>query len=113
MNGSRQTRIVVWVVLGVVAFLLLLLAAGGAWGGGDSWHWGMMGFGGLWMILPIGLMVLMMYAMMSMMGHGGHGDHEQHSRGDDARAVLDRRYAAGEVTREEYERIRNDLERKP
>jgi uncharacterized membrane protein len=28
---------------------------------------------------------------------------------DDARRILDERYARGEVTREEYERIKSDL----
>ncbi|MBI2076805.1 MAG: SHOCT domain-containing protein [Euryarchaeota archaeon] len=69
----------------------------------------MMAFGWLWMLLPIALMVAIMYGMMSM-GHGHHGAAHAQGRPDDARAILDRRYAAGEISRDDYARIRDDLD---
>ena len=107
---NNRKLIPMWVALG--AALMVIIMGFSAWNGDGSWHWGMMGWGGLWMLVPIAFMAFMMYMMMGMHGgHGGHAGHEGHSR-EDARTILDRRYAAGEITREEYERMHNDLERR-
>ena len=39
--------------------------------------------------------------------YGGHG---RNHREEKAREILDRRYAGGEISREEYQRMRKDLE---
>jgi putative membrane protein len=103
MHNRRM--IPIWVALG--AALMLLVMGFSAWSRDGSWHWNMMGWGGLWMLVPIAFMAFMMYMMMGM--HGGHGEGPRH---EDARAILDRRYAAGEIARDEYERMRGDLERR-
>lgn len=111
MLERRDWRLLLWAVVGLMAIAMAVSFVGwGAWG----WHGtagtdGMMG-GWAWMPFLV-LMVVMMFAMMSMGGHGHHG-HAGHGAGDDARAILDRRYAAGEISREEYQRMRDDLERR-
>lgn len=38
------------------------------------------------------------------------GNHDVHGKAESARELLDRRYARGEITREEYQQIKNDFE---
>jgi putative membrane protein len=87
--------------------------------GGDGVGW--------WVIFPIIFMTFMLIMMfmamrgggpMGMMG-GGHrhgADDEAEARGRDRREasetpleVAQRRYASGEISREEFQRIRDDL----
>ncbi len=42
---------------------------------------------------------------------GRHGQpRNSETRGEDARAIVDRRYATGELSREEWEQMRRDLD---
>ncbi|TMG56877.1 MAG: SHOCT domain-containing protein [Chloroflexi bacterium] len=64
----------------------------------------MFGAGGgmmlLFALVPVALLALLVWAV--------RGQRSSPARGD-ALAILQRRYAAGEIQREEYERIRTDL----
>ena len=64
----------------------------------------MLGAGGgmmlLFALVPVALLALLVWAV--------RGQRSSPARGD-ALAILQRRYAAGEIQREEYERIRTDL----
>ena len=68
------------------------------------------------MIFPLFFLVLMVVFLVFMMrgGMGGGpmcgGSHQTHGSGETPREALDRRYARGEITREEYQQMRNDLE---
>ena len=76
------------------------------------------GWGGTpWMmIFPLFFLVLMVVFMVFMMrgGMGGGpmcgGSQKTPGSGETSREVLDRRYARGEITREEYQQMRKDLE---
>lgn len=72
----------------------------------NDWHWGF-GFGhGLFgivfWIIVIALVVLVLRALVG----GGAGDRQEMS----ALEVLRKRYARGEIDRDEFERRRRDLE---
>lgn len=70
----------------------------------DGWNWGM-GFGGIFMILFWGLIVLGIVALGKWLFSGsGSGGSSKRSL-----EILQERYARGEISREEYERIRQDL----
>ncbi|WP_291524520.1 SHOCT domain-containing protein [Acidithiobacillus sp.] len=67
------------------------------------------------MIFPLFFLVLMVVFMVFMMRGGmggamGGGSHETPDSGETPREALDRRYARGEITREEYQQMRKDLE---
>jgi putative membrane protein len=68
-------------------------------------------FGLLFMILFwVGLIALAVWLVGTLFGRNGRqakssGDHEL-----SAREILDRRYARGELTREQYELMKQDLE---
>jgi putative membrane protein len=75
----------------------------GDWGGG--WGWGM-GFGWIFMILFWALIILGIVALAKWLFSASG------SRGSDKRPleILKERYARGEITREQYEQLRRDLE---
>ncbi len=71
----------------------------------DSWHYGM-GFGWIfavlvWVVILIGLAAL---GRWFFFGTGRLGSQDR------PLDILKRRYARGEITREEYERMRRDIE---
>lgn len=110
MLERREWRPLLWAIVGLMAMAMVVSLVG--W---NTWDWNKDGDGMMagWMWMPFLLvMLVMMFFMMSMGGHR-HGDHGHGGHGGDARSVLDRRYAAGELTREEYQRIKDDLERRP
>ena len=65
-----------------------------------------------WGILAIGFCVVMMVVMMG--SHGSHGSRshgpERHGR-DAAERTLDNRLASGEIDVDEYDRLRDALQR--
>ncbi len=65
------------------------------------WGWGL---GGLWWIMPIAMVVfwgLVIWGVVALIRRDRR-DHERSSL-DDPMTILKRRYASGEITREEYE----------
>ena len=71
---------------------------------------GMMGFGFLWMLFGLlifaGLLALAVWAIIQFTG-SRRPPGEVDSWG--ARRVLDERYAKGEISQEEYQRIRHEI----
>lgn len=103
-NRNDPIQILVYAIIGIAAVSVLMGVL--AWSAGESpWTigWGgmMMGGMGLMMLVPTLLVVLLIYAL---------SPHTHVREGDDARGILERRYARGEVSRDEYLRIKDDLE---
>jgi putative membrane protein len=74
---------------------------------GRGWMWGLgMGLGGVVMLAFWGALIVGIVLFVRSMGAGG-GRLSQATPLD----TLKRRYAAGEITREQYEQMRTDLER--
>ena len=74
---------------------------------GRGWMWGVgMGLGGLVMLTFWGALIVGIILLVRSIGVGGAP--LSHSTPLD---TLKRRYAAGEITREQYEQMRKDLER--
>lgn len=68
----------------------------------------------IWWIFPL-LMIVLCFLMMSgrmgmMCGRGHHGEDSHHLGGpDSARDILDKLYALGKISKEEYEEKRKAL----
>jgi putative membrane protein len=121
MEARRSDNRGVWLALGAAALILVSLLAAGtgmmrgygmmgpgwgfAYGGrlGDGWGWGlglgMLGMVVVW-VLVVAAVVLGVRALTA--DRGGFTPAS-------ARELLDRRFAAGELTREQYEEMRRTL----
>lgn len=89
-----------WIVLGVAAAILVLGSLG--WGGmmGTGWTWaGWWFLMPLMMLVPLGLLALLVYlvvrAATPQAGPVSPGR-------EDPRTILDRRFAEGQISREEH-----------
>lgn len=77
--------------------------------GGDPWTGWAMGLGGwvlmlfFWSLAVLGAVFLVLLALGWGRSGGAVG-------GEPPLEILKRRYASGDITREEYERVRTDLE---
>jgi putative membrane protein len=126
----RQDNRGLWIVLGVLALLVLLGATSGGgmmgpgmmgWYGGQAgaygggWRWGLgLGLGWLALLAFFGAVIVgIILLVRTLDSHSAHGPGTPPAAvgHDTALEVLRRRYAAGELTEEEYERMRGVLER--
>jgi putative membrane protein len=74
---------------------------------GHEFGWGGMVLGGILMLLFwSSFIALIVWVVKSVLSRGN--DHTK-SGEPNAREILDRRYAQGEISREEYERMKEDL----
>lgn len=90
----------------------LLLALSPVLAGFDhmrGWGWGMAGLGLLSMLAVIGLVVWLVVFLARSTGPSSHSASPE-PRVSGARELLDERYARGEIERDEYLRMREDLE---
>lgn len=71
--------------------------------------WRMMGFGSGWAAVALLLILLLTVGIVRQVGGSGRAHGGPHD--DPALDILRCRYAAGEITREEYERMHGDLAR--
>lgn len=65
-----------------------------------------MAFGGLLWLMVWGAVI---YLIVKASGDWRHADRGGTSRGDEPVEIARRRYAAGEITKEQYEQLRSDL----
>jgi putative membrane protein len=101
-------------VLGVLIILSVVFGAIYGWPYGG---WGMMGpemmggFGWMWLLPILGIVFvgLIIWAIVASIrgSHGAKGP--DYSERDSALEVLKKRYARGEISKEEYEEKRRDL----
>jgi len=67
-----------------------------------------------WWIIPLGMMIFCLFMMRSakgthMCGFGSHNTEQNFNKSDTAMEILEKRYALGEINREEYEEKRKEL----
>lgn len=82
---------------------------GNMWGGGFGF-----GFGWIFMLLFWGLVIWAIFALVrSGSGHSCCGGHDHSEKGHGEKTALDilkERYAKGEVSKEDFDRMKKDLE---
>lgn len=83
--------------------------------GSAGWH--SFGFGGIFMLIFWGLIIWAVWVLVrrfSGQGCCGHGSNEEKSKSQgknlNALEILKERYAKGEISKEEFDKIRKDLE---
>lgn len=116
MNKGLGTPLIIGavVLLALIAFPLV--------GGGYGWRdggWSMMGngmmggFGGGWLmvILVVLIAVLVIWAIVALGRGSAHpGDHSHHEDDESALEVLRKRYARGDINKQEFEEKKRDIE---
>ncbi len=115
MNKNVKTALIIGGI--VIAIIIIVPLVFGAVSGGQYGGWGMMGpgmmggFGWMW-LMPIffilfwGLVIWGIVALVRGLS-GSRGSDS--SKADSALEVLKRRYARGEINKEEYEEKKKDL----
>lgn len=117
MNRNIKTALIIGAVVVLAMAALSFLGGGNGWYGGG---WGMMGpgmmgsYGGgwWWMLIPMVLVpALVIWAIVALVrGTGWTGGHSSSESGDSAMEVLRKRYARGDISKQEFEEKRRDLE---
>lgn len=115
---GKQSRGLLVVLAAFVLLVLLVPTLGGGmmgpgmmggYGGSGGWTWGLgMGLGSLGMLAFWGALIVGAVWLVRALGTES-ADSPRHV-GDSAVDILRRRYATGEITREEYEQMRQTLE---
>jgi len=78
----------------------------------DPTYWWGHGFGFMW-IFPIIFLVVFIFFMRGMFGSGSGGNSENNApRSESAREILDKRFAKGEINKEEYAEMKQSLSEK-
>lgn len=75
------------------------------WYMGNGWGWWMI-FGWVWMVIIWGLII---WAVFAVTGHLRRNDGGRSVVEPTALEILERRYARGELTHDEFEQMRNRL----
>ncbi len=115
MNKNTKTALIIGgIIVAIVIVLPLVFGAASGWQGGG---WGMMGpgmmsgFGWMW-LMPV-LWILLLGLIIWAVAAGVRGQSESRgsdsSKADSALEVLKKRYARGEINKEEYEEKKKDL----
>ena len=111
-RGLKTALIIGGIVLAVVVIVSIVPGLIGGWRGyGYGWGYGMMGGYGNVFLMPViwivvvGLIVWAVVAAVQRPGESGGSTHSS----DSALEVLKRRYAGGEINKDEFEQRRRDL----
>lgn len=123
-RGIRRTALVIGIVVivavvALVVGLALLEPGGTGWGGSGNGDYGygyMMGGGGsfwLWMLLPGAFFLILLFVLVFVILAPSSSSyvpaHSLPSASRNPREELEGRYVRGEISREDYLRIRDDL----
>ena len=106
MNKNTKTALIIG---GIIAVLIIATPlAAGCVVGGTGYDYGMMGGGGWWFMPILGIIFLglIIWAVVALIrGQSG----SQSTGADSALEMLKRRYARGDIDKEEYEQKKKDL----
>jgi len=112
MDNTARNLLVALLLLLIVALALSstmggMMGPGMMMGRGGGWMWGVgMWVGGLVMLVFWGALILVAVLVVRHLA-GGFAEHDSRMSPLD---ILKRRYASGEITRDQYEQMRKDLE---
>jgi putative membrane protein len=75
----------------------------------DGWGWGWMAFGAAWMVFFWGVLIALVVWAFSRLTGDRQRTEGQRSETRSALDIAKERYARGEITREQFEQLREDL----
>ena len=118
MNKDTKTALIIGGV--IIAILIIVPLIYGLIGGGREYGYGygmmgpsmMGGFGGVW-FMPIVMVIfwgLVIWGIVALVrGVASPGNSGYSNQADSALEILKRRYARGEITKQEYEERKKDI----
>jgi len=115
MNKNIKTALIIGGI--IIAILVILPTVFGAIFGWQGYGYGMMGpgmmggFGGMW-LMPIFMVIfwgLVIWGIVALVRGLSKGDGGSSAPSDSALEILKKRYAQGEITKQEYEEKKKDL----
>lgn len=114
MDSVSRGLVLTLVILGLVALsgpFMMGGMMGPGWMGTDGgWHGGMMwGVGGITMLAFLALVVVGIFVLVRVLDRDTNGPASGRPSRETPLEILDRRYASGELTREQHEQMRRDL----
>ena len=104
-NAWPKQLIILLIAVSVIVILIFIFGFSGT--GGGMMGGGMMGFGWLFMLMPVILIILLVFALTDRNSTSVH--EPPYYMTENAWQALERRYASGEISREEYLRIKKDI----
>ncbi len=110
MNKNVKIALIIGGI--VVAVLIVLPIVFGAVSGWQNGGWGMMGGFSWWWFMPIFMILfwgLVIWGIVALVRGLSGSRGSDSSRADSALEVLKKRYARGEINKEEYEEKKKDL----
>ena len=109
---SDKDKDLIWLfVVFVVLIVVLPMLMWGLWGGSMHGMGGMMGYGwGFTPLIPLAFLVLLALGLYYLIKEFTGPDRAVLNHDERALEVLKERYARGEITREEYLRMKEELE---
>src|SRR4030042_6418926 len=104
-ENEKNRRFKVFIVL-LIAIIVFAVVISTVWFGtaGIGMMGGMMGFGWPFIFVPIIVIIVFIYALLDR-------DSISYYEGGNPMQILERRYANGEITRDEYLKMKDDLNR--
>ena len=78
------------------------------WEGHDGMGWWML-FGSIWFVVLWGLIIWAVITLVSKLGGGQSSQPGPSRREESPLDIVKQRYARGEISKEEYDRLRADL----
>ncbi len=111
---EKDKNTLVWIIVGVIVLLFVFGSFGtggyGMMGSGSMMNMmggGMMGFGFLFMLLFWGAIIWIVVTFINGMQTSRN---ERDENSEDSLDILKKRYAAGKISKKQYERMKKELE---
>lgn len=115
MNNNIKTALIIGgVIVAILIIVPLIIGLVGGWQGygyGMMGPWMMGGFGGMW-FMPIFMIIfwgLVIWGIVALVRSVSEPRSSDASKSESALDVLKRRYARGEINKEEFEEKKKDL----
>ncbi|MCL4325985.1 MAG: hypothetical protein M1481_04085 [Candidatus Thermoplasmatota archaeon] len=116
---------ILWIMLGIFAIVVVaaiamtfmpVVSGGGYYGGMGGMMGAGWGFGIVFMIVPLLFFILLVYFITTIISEPKvihHYEHDQHGyHGSRAVEIAEERFARGEITKEQLESIRTELQKR-
>ncbi len=113
MTDRRATNSVVWLIVGLIIVALVMAVVMAIFYSDNDTGFGMMGGSGLGFGAGLMIIAVVILALIIVIALGGSENHTVvYGTQSNAQEILDQRYARGEISQEEYVRMKGEIARR-